>query len=168
MATMIVGKVSSRRGFTLIELIVTIAVAAILAALAAPSYQRFIASNRLSSDYNEVLSGLNFARSEAIKRREAIEFTLEQGAAPWSYYIIRAADDYSVSPASALRVRESGNNSVSIVFGDGSVVFNSLGKSDCSSGCEIEVAESTQGGCRVITVSSFGRVGRGDECAEES
>ena len=57
-----------RNGFTLIELIVTIAVAGILLALAVPSFQSLLLSNRITAQTNDLVSDLAFARSEAIKR----------------------------------------------------------------------------------------------------
>jgi len=50
------------------ELMVTIAIAAILIAIAVPSFTGTIASNRLTSNANQFLSALSYARSEAIKR----------------------------------------------------------------------------------------------------
>ena len=57
-----------RNGFTLIELMVTISVAAILLALAAPAFQGLLISNRITAQTNDLVSDLAFARSEAIKR----------------------------------------------------------------------------------------------------
>lgn len=54
-------------GFSLIELMVAIAVAAILAALALPSFQQTIRSNRVATTANEMLASLALARTEAIK-----------------------------------------------------------------------------------------------------
>lgn len=59
---------SAARGLTLIELLVTIAIAAILAGLAAPSFREMIVGNRLKSHASALLSGLLLARGEAIKR----------------------------------------------------------------------------------------------------
>lgn len=56
------------RGFTLTELLLTIMVAAILAALAAPSFREFIANQRVKTASFDVMSMLTLARSEAIKR----------------------------------------------------------------------------------------------------
>ena len=56
-------------GFTLIELMVTLTVASILMTVAVPSFREFLQSNRMSTQVNLLLSDLNAARSEAIKRR---------------------------------------------------------------------------------------------------
>ena len=55
-------------GFTLMELMVTIAIAGILLSIAIPSFTSIISSNRLTTYANELVTALNFARSEAIKR----------------------------------------------------------------------------------------------------
>jgi type IV fimbrial biogenesis protein FimT len=55
-------------GFTLVELIVTLVVASVLLALAAPNFSGFVKSNRLAGQANELMADLAFARSEAIKR----------------------------------------------------------------------------------------------------
>lgn len=55
-------------GFTLIELMVTVVVVSILSALAVPSMRTFIQNSRITTQANEFIADLNFARSEAIKR----------------------------------------------------------------------------------------------------
>lgn len=55
-------------GFTLIELMVTITVAAILLGIAVPNFNVFLQNNRLAAQTNELIGMLNFARSEAVKR----------------------------------------------------------------------------------------------------
>ncbi|MCD0247857.1 Tfp pilus assembly protein FimT/FimU [Xanthomonas melonis] len=54
-------------GFTLVELMITIAVLAIVAAIGYPSFQGVIRSNRAATANNEVLGLLNLARSEALR-----------------------------------------------------------------------------------------------------
>lgn len=60
------------RGFTVIELMVTVAVMAILAAIAAPSMTGLINSSRLSGQAGELTSALQLARSEAIRRNSQV------------------------------------------------------------------------------------------------
>lgn len=57
------------RGFTLIELMITIAVLAVVIAIAAPSFTSVIQSNRTTALHHEILGALQLARSEAVKRR---------------------------------------------------------------------------------------------------
>ncbi len=57
----------SQLGFTLIELMAALALAAILIALAVPSFTGLIERNRMESEVNRWLTDINFARSEAIK-----------------------------------------------------------------------------------------------------
>ncbi|MHB0975085.1 MAG: GspH/FimT family pseudopilin [Thiobacillus sp.] len=59
---------ASKRGFTLIELLVTLAVAAILLTVAVPNFQMFVVNNRMASQANDIITALNMARSEAVKR----------------------------------------------------------------------------------------------------
>lgn len=55
------------RGFTLVELMITIAVLVVLLAIALPNFQGTIRSNRVATATNEVISAIALARSEAIK-----------------------------------------------------------------------------------------------------
>jgi type IV fimbrial biogenesis protein FimT len=58
----------SYRGFTLIEMLATIAVATILVTLAAPSFREIAVRNRLVTYANDLISSVNLARSEAVRR----------------------------------------------------------------------------------------------------
>ena len=62
------------RGFTVVELMVTLGVIAILTVVAIPSFNSMINSNRLTTAANEIVAGLNTARMEAIKRNAYTQF----------------------------------------------------------------------------------------------
>ena len=55
-------------GFTLIELMVVIAIASILMKLAAPSFRQLLQSNTISSNVNNFLADMRYARSESVRR----------------------------------------------------------------------------------------------------
>lgn len=56
-------------GFTLLELIITITIASILLGLAVPGMKGFIENNRVKVAVGQLADSLNYARSEASKRR---------------------------------------------------------------------------------------------------
>jgi len=56
------------QGYTLIELVATIAITGTLLALAVPSFNAAITSSRITSYANDFVSALNLARSEAVRR----------------------------------------------------------------------------------------------------
>ncbi|MDT4288301.1 Tfp pilus assembly protein FimT/FimU [Methylomonas sp. MO1] len=60
------------KGFTLVELMVTIAIAGVLVGIAIPSFTSIISNNRLTTSANELVTALNLARSEAVKRGRSV------------------------------------------------------------------------------------------------
>jgi len=80
------------QGFTLIELMVTISIAAILLGVAIPSFTSTITSNRLTTNANELVTALNLARSEAIKRGQQVTIrrkgtTSAQWESGWDVFV---------------------------------------------------------------------------------
>ena len=66
------GAMQKNRGFTLIELMVTIAVLAIVASIAAPSFSENITRQNLDNSAREILFALNEGRSRAIALRSTV------------------------------------------------------------------------------------------------
>ena len=59
---------TKQTGFTLLELMISIAVLGVLLGIAIPSFQTMILNSRLTTQANQVITALNYARSEAVKR----------------------------------------------------------------------------------------------------
>lgn len=156
-----VGNQMKIKGFTLIELLVTIAVMAILATIAVPGFQRMMAVNRVVADYNEVLSGLNFARSEAVKRRAPVQFVAANNGT-WEYVV-------SVVDGDDLRTRSGRDSRTSL--SEGAVVFNSLGsRQSCTApdGCVFSFSSTFSGiDDRGAQVSIIGRIGKASDTSSE-
>ena len=65
-------KKTTQTGFTLVELILTMALLGILATIAFSSFGTLIQSNRIATQSNDFMSALMLARSEALKRNSRI------------------------------------------------------------------------------------------------
>jgi type IV fimbrial biogenesis protein FimT len=61
-------------GFTIVELMVTVTIIAILAAVATPSFVNVVNTNRLASQSNELLAAMQYARTEAIRSNSRVTF----------------------------------------------------------------------------------------------
>jgi len=70
------------RGLTLVELLVVIALVAIVASFAAPSFTGSLRSNRVATALSELSSLFHYARTEALTRASSIE--LERSGDTWS------------------------------------------------------------------------------------
>ncbi|OOZ41334.1 hypothetical protein BOW53_04250 [Solemya pervernicosa gill symbiont] len=83
---------NNNRGFTLIELMITLVVISIIAAFAVPSLGDFVTKRKLVGAAEEVYSQLQLARSLAIKRNQTIYVNFaEDGSSTWNFGI----GDYS-------------------------------------------------------------------------
>ena len=89
-------------GFTLIELMVTVSVLAILLALAWPSFTALINNNRLAAQTNELVASLQLAKSEAVRRNARITVCPSAdgatcaAAGPWTGWVTIVASNNEV------------------------------------------------------------------------
>lgn len=78
------------KGFTIIELVITIAVFAILIALGLPSFSDWIHNSQIRNAAESILDGLQNARALAVKRNGYVQFLLTDpaGANPTGWQVI--------------------------------------------------------------------------------
>lgn len=93
------GRAGSPRpaGFTLLELVITVAVLAIALGIAVPSFQGITNRNRLTSVANEVVAAMQLTRMEAIRRNQRVVMCPSTNGttcsgANWMRMIVREAD----------------------------------------------------------------------------
>lgn len=63
---------ASARGISLVEILVTLAILALVATFAVPNFRTFVQSNNITASANNLMGSLSLARSEAIKRNMTV------------------------------------------------------------------------------------------------
>lgn len=115
------------RGFSLVELMVTVAVLSLLMTLAVPSFAEWIQNSRIRTAAESIQNGLQVARAEAVRRNARVEFALVGTGGGW---VVRFAGG-----GAAIQARSgsegAGGVVVSAVPDDATtVVFDGLGRAD--------------------------------------
>ena len=122
-------KKANNRGFTILELMVVIAIIAIMAALAVPNYLSWLPDRRLATGALDVLQGLQKSRSEAIKSNRNVIVTFNPGAESFRAFMDADASgaQNGSEPTIINRSMPAGIDLVSTGFTANSVTFDSRG-----------------------------------------
>ncbi|OPY11067.1 MAG: Fimbrial protein precursor [Syntrophus sp. PtaB.Bin001] len=83
----------SAKGFTLVEMIIVIAIMAILAAVAAPNFQEYMIQRRLNGSARVIMSELMNARMQAVSQNNRVIVSLESNH---SYRVVRDLNNNGV------------------------------------------------------------------------
>ena len=148
-------RTSLSRGFTLIEMLVTLAIFAVLLMIAIPSMRPFLQSQSVKNASMDINSTVALARSEAIKRNATVDVTANS-ATDWSQGWVVSQN----TPAAVIRKQPALGNLV-ITSSSGSFSFDGNGRMT-STGSTFTVKPLNKAGsqplCLTVTVGSTGRV----------
>lgn len=152
-------------GFTLLELMIVVAIAGIVMAIGVPSFQSITTTNRIAANTNELITALNLARSEAVKRGTDVSVCKSADGSTcttsgdwdqgWIVYFNDGTDDV------VLRVFESLGGNTTLTSDGDVVTYNSLGALDhgeVSFDLEVQSGSTTRTSC--LSVNVVGRAGK--------
>ncbi len=155
-------------GFTIVEMMIAIAIIAVIAALALPSLSQFFARNDLIGSTNELITGISQARAEAISRSSTVTLCPSSDGAgcdngDWESGWIVFADNNANGALNAGEdiVADSsgaGTASVDIAGFDAGLSFNGTGILSTAVGGNIVLSHPSLPISRQLTVSNLGQV----------
>ncbi len=173
-------RVAAQSGVTLIEMMVALAIAALLVTLAIPSYTAWISDSQIRNAAESLGSGLRFAKSQAIVRNEAVRLVLDPTTATGGWQVQLDSDDsvlqtgsfaesasraqFTVAPAGATTVTYTALGQLSPTNKDASAVMTSV-RVQIPSARELDVVFGGVGGSGVKICDPSGSLPAGDSRA---
>ncbi len=146
-------------GFSLVEMMVAVAIIGILAAFGIPSYNAWIQNTKVRTATESILNGIQKARSEALSRNTPVRFTLGANSA-WVVQCNTAAKCADLAGGVvATRNNTEGNTSSVVVNSGGNtiIVFDNLGiKSTLVAGQITQIDTSMAGADRPLRITIGG------------
>lgn len=165
------GIIKPNQGFTLLELLIALAIISVLMAIGVPSMRDFIKNDRLVTQINTLVGHLAYARSEAALRHQSVVICASStrtscSTTNWASGWIIFVDSDNNSDFSAgedmLRVVDelSGGNSLSSTVGS-LVTYDKRGFAPDSAGSFTLCDDRGDAFKKSITISATGRVRQG-------
>lgn len=147
-------KARATTGFTLVELMVTLAIVGILASLAAPSFRNLTASQRIRAAASDLSTALTLTRSEAIKRNSNVVLASNSGAPNWeSGWTVTASGTTILTQGAFTGVTIDGASAVS-------VTYNRSGRVNTTNAASFDIADASAGSSvtgRCVTIGVTGQ-----------
>lgn len=152
---------NKNHGFTLVELLITVVVLAILTALAVPSFRELMDRNAVATTANNLLSSILLARSESIKMETPVIFS---GTAGFSTWQVAADTDRNGTGDLILMEHNRGGNNVNVsADGDATITFNTRGRTTSdATGNSFTITKNNATRCVRFSASGRPRVQEGE------
>jgi type IV fimbrial biogenesis protein FimT len=156
-------------GFTLVELMITLAVGIIILGVGIPAFTGMMASNRATGYANEFIGSLRLARSEAVKRGEGVTVCASNGANTacsddnWQngWLVFTDPDDdrtYTAGTDTLIRVWQAPEGDVSFNAAPNSIRFLASGERSGAVGdFAFQLSGCSGNQARTISISRLGR-----------
>lgn len=157
-----------QQGLTLVELMVTLAVAIILLAVGMPLFSGVAANNRAVAQTNALVTALNLARSEAVARAAAVSVAATGGSwnNGWFVFVDTDADGTQDAGETTVRLWEApaGNPAIS----GSAITFGFSGAASSTGSFQLNQSGTTGSTARCVTVMATGQIRTKRQKAGES
>ncbi len=145
------------RGFTLVELMVTVAVIGLLALAAVPAMTSMIRNSRLTGQTEELVASLQLARAEAIRRNARVTVCASTNGSTcasstsWTEWIVHGMDNSLSTPVDDVIRAGTAGSGVQVSGPAAGIAFKPSGLIDSSQ--QLEVTLAGQQRCLAVLIS---------------